>query len=238
MPTSDEASRQLEFWRQRNTNLRIEELDGKRAAFRESVKSEMDRIDELAPSIASLEIEDWSNTLQDVEEVKKEEAFTSLGDCIVTRICPFFTRGRLGRIGQPATSSLSISTATRTLFDLTTRLLSETLDLPFSYLISINSLARSGPPTIQLLSSHNLPRTACFDYEQHLELSNASALLYINVEAAKNQETTGIAVKVTAAEGVIYILGAFTTETNRVLNREDLLFFKSFARDLSRFILL
>ncbi|KAM0749162.1 hypothetical protein T439DRAFT_382221 [Meredithblackwellia eburnea MCA 4105] len=166
---------------------------------------------------------------------------------VTTEVTPTFS-GRRNARGLHASSQSRIAPEVQSMLDLSTRLIGESLDLDFTYLLAVDLPTTSNRTTttpmtskqVRLLSSHNIPIPApLFDVQLHIEtlVSSHNALLYSDPEfsGAEGEYATGLLVKVGAADGVGYVLGGFAESKSRVLNRQDFLFFRSFAADLKKY---
>lgn len=147
------------------------------------------------------------------------------------------------------------------ILDLSTRLISETLELDFVYFISIPTTGVGDEQaSIRLLSSFN-DRAYQFDVAQHQDLakskfdnllfipsppgSSSSSFASSSITSAtstasrpliRRHFTTGIVTKVISKEGECYLLGAMSDDEKRVLQRDDLAWLQGFAQDLRRFV--
>ena len=186
---------------------------------------------------------------------------------VTTEVTPTFTRRGNGHSGLHATAAPRLSPDVRSMLDLSTRLIGESLDLDFTYLLEIelpiasSDPGRTSPMTsrqVRLLSSHNSPiPPPLFDVQLqyvsiNFRLSNFSdlklctcsietlvtahnALLYSDPSCPDGEFATGLLVKVGTVDGKGYCLGGFSENRRRVLNRQDFLFFRSFANDLKKY---
>lgn len=121
-------------------------------------------------------------------------------------------------------------------FDLATQLLAESLGLEFVYLVAVHlpSSSHPSPSPLRVLSAHNIPiPPPLFDVELHRATLENGAILYSDPDC-EAEYTTGVLVKVSLDRNALYVLGAFSDDPRRVLDRLDLLFALSFATDLAR----
>lgn len=142
------------------------------------------------------------------------------------------------------------------ILDLSTRLISETLELSFVYFISLSRTSgrEDAKTTIRVLSSFN-DRSYHFDLAQHQNLlrskfdnllflppppspSSSSSVSVSSSTSASRQPlfSTGIVTKVISKEGDCFLLGAMSDDEKRVLQRDDLAWLQGFAQDLKRYI--
>lgn len=68
-------------------------------------------------------------------------------------------------------------------------------------------------------------------------MSSHNALLYTDPDfsGAEGEFSTGLLVKIGVADGTGFVLGGFAESKRRVLDRQDFLFFRSFAADLKKY---
>lgn len=138
-------------------------------------------------------------------------------------------------------------------FDISTRLVGESLNLDFTALIAITLPSAFPPPAEQstvlhILSHHNLPIPApLFDLEAHLSLFSpsheASTVLYTHPSpppTAPNEFASGMMLKIGASpaggrggEMMGYLLVGYVQDRARVFTLEDLSFMRQFATDLA-----
>lgn len=171
------------------------------------------------------------------------EAASTPADYIVSSQCPIVRKCHVTSSSLSNRAGIASAVSTKIdriqpLLDLTTKLLSETLDLTFTYLIAIEINPARDIPIVQLVSSYNLPiPTPLFDLAQHLSLlTSEQSILYVNLDTMVPWKN-GIVRRVCASSSFVYLLAGFTDEIERVINADDLYFFKSFARDLQRLII-
>ncbi|ORY85352.1 hypothetical protein BCR35DRAFT_351678 [Leucosporidium creatinivorum] len=163
----------------------------------------------------------------------------------VTEVPP--TSGKTkGRNGVHA-GSHRLSPEMKSMLDLSTQLVGESLDLDFCYVVAIELPSSHATPRttsekpITLLSGHNVPMPApLFDIDLHMETltSSHNAILFTNPEfsGADGEFSCGLLVKIAIADGVGYVLAAYSENERRVLSDADYSFMKSFARDLSQWV--
>lgn len=160
-----------------------------------------------------------------------------------TSVCPIFPRRRPTRAGISPTISTSAPESLKSILHLATSLLAESLDLDFVYLLSVDLAVECDPArSLQLVSCHNLPiPPPLFDLQLHSQpiLSPQSTLLFNNPEDLQPIEghfSTGLLVRVGLSGTKGFVLGGFSEDPRKVLNRQDFLFFSNFAHDLSKHI--
>ncbi|KDE09775.1 hypothetical protein MVLG_00175 [Microbotryum lychnidis-dioicae p1A1 Lamole] len=163
-------------------------------------------------------------------------------DLVITVMTPTFGRRR-GRSGVHA-SAARVAPDIKSMLDLSSQLVAESLDIDFTYFAAVDLPKSSAPRVVgdkpmRLLSSHNLPIPApLFDVDLHLETltSHQQALLYTDPDfsGAEGEFSSGLLIKILTTDDVGYILGAFTENPRRILNKQDLHFMKTFANDLAR----
>ncbi|KDE08579.1 hypothetical protein MVLG_01352 [Microbotryum lychnidis-dioicae p1A1 Lamole] len=138
-----------------------------------------------------------------------------------------------------------VSDGIKSCFDLSTRMICESLDFDFCHLLMINRTTGKAA----VLSSHNLPLPPpLFHLESHLSASTAQAVLYNRSSPSgelaasttleddevasglifrlptRSVSLTGLASR---SDEKVYVLGAFSTDPRRVIGRQDLAFVKS-----------
>lgn len=156
-----------------------------------------------------------------------------------TSIPPIFARRNAARVGVSAASPPNLSDKLRSILNLATSLLAESLDFDFVYLASLD-LGTSSPTSIQFLSTHNTPiPRPLFDVGLHLQplQSSQSTLLFTNpntMDLSDGAYSTGLLVRVGVSGNKGFVLGGFSEGQRKVLTKQDFLFFKSFAADLAR----
>ncbi|SCV68473.1 BQ2448_594 [Microbotryum intermedium] len=163
-------------------------------------------------------------------------------DLAFTDMTPTFGRRR-GRLGVHAAAS-RVPPEIKSVLDLSTQLVAESLEIDFTYIAAIDLPKSSAPRVVgekpmRLLSSHNLPIPApLFNVDLHLEAltSHQQALLYTDPEfsGAEGEFSSGLLIKILTTDDVGYVLGAFTENPRRILNKQDFHFMKFFANDLDR----
>lgn len=166
---------------------------------------------------------------------------TSSGDSAVatTHIPPIFARRNASRVGVSADSPPILTDKLRSILNLATSLLAESLDFDFVYLVSLD-LGSASSPSIQFLSTHNTPiPRPLFDVGLHLQplQSSQSTLLFTNpntMDLSDGAYSTGLLVRVGVSGNKGFVLGGFSEGQRKVLTKQDFLFFKSFAADLAR----
>ncbi|KAI5477606.1 hypothetical protein MNV49_006093 [Pseudohyphozyma bogoriensis] len=176
---------------------------------------------------------------------------TSVGEYLTSAVSPTWckrTRGREG-VTPDLAAGERLPPQIRTIFEMATQLVAETLDLDFVYLMAFPLPSAESPDPVGrpnskplLLASHNLPFPPPFvSPELHLDalLSPTSdALFYVNPSTtiSPNEFDSGLIVRVEVCElsGLGVVLGGFTQSQRRVLGREDLGFFRKFAADSLR----
>lgn len=152
-------------------------------------------------------------------------------------------------------ASPSFNPGVASVFNLSCKLLSETLELTWCYIVEISLGSASdaitpaidrtrGSPIIRLIADHNaLFPPACFDVAAHIivaRMNPTDATLFIDPEAVDNF-STGILANIgirESADGEIlaYLLGGFSDQTSRVLVKQDWSFVRAHSRDLAPFL--
>jgi len=179
-----------------------------------------------------------------------------------TSVAPTFRSRRAGRPGIVAAPAKPLASDVKSVLDLTTQLVAESIEMDFAYVVAVDlAAAKSGaayagasasarPSPIRLVSTYGLESVPAplFSVESHLDAvvsEQHSALLYADDDAAgsaaahrEGDFSTGLLVKVGATDDgkVGFVLGCFTEDSRRVINSEDLLFVRSFARDLRKYV--
>lgn len=176
-------------------------------------------------------------------------------DLKTTTTTPAFPkrRGRDGVVARPVAAAL-LPEEIQSVIDLSTQLVAESIEMEWSYVVAID-LARAAAydrnrddldaeSPLRFVSVHGMPIPApLLSVAAHVETltTRHNALLYVNEDNGEffgvaGEFSTGLLVKVgQSADGETgYVLGTFTEDQRRVLNQEDLLFVRSFARDINR----
>ncbi|GAA6058022.1 hypothetical protein JCM3770_003975 [Rhodotorula araucariae] len=175
-----------------------------------------------------------------------------LSDLHATRVRPTFSSRRRGRPGVLAAPPKRLAPEVQSVFDLSTQLVTESIEMDFAYVVAVDvaaareGAAYAGEPDasrspIRLVSTYGMPiPPPLFSIESHLEtlVSERSALLFTaeDFTGADGEFSTGLLVKIGTRDNVGYVLGCFSEDGRRVLNQEDLLFLRSFGRDLRKYI--
>ncbi|GAA5890278.1 hypothetical protein JCM8208_002761 [Rhodotorula glutinis] len=179
-----------------------------------------------------------------------------------TSVAPTFRSRRAGRPGIVAAPAKPLASDVKSVLDLTTQLVAESIEMDFAYVVAVDlAAAKSGaayagasasarPSPIRLVSTYGLESAAAplFSVESHLDAvvsEQHSAVLYADDDAANSAAahkegdfSTGLVVKIGAtADGKVgFVLGCFSEDSRRVINSEDLVFVRSFARDLRKYV--
>ncbi|CEQ42118.1 SPOSA6832_03888, partial [Sporobolomyces salmonicolor] len=167
-------------------------------------------------------------------------------DLKATSIAPAFVKRR-GREGVQALPPKPLPPDIQSVIDLSTKLVTESIEMDFAYVVAVDLSASSASTSsetspIRLVSIHGMPiPPPLFSVDLHLETLRAphSALLYVD-EKPSGQDgefSTGLLVRIGTVDQTGYVLGTFSEDARRVLNKEDLLFVRSFGRDLSKSLL-
>ncbi|GAA6007244.1 hypothetical protein JCM11491_003060 [Sporobolomyces phaffii] len=167
-------------------------------------------------------------------------------DLKTTSTTPAFPKRR-GRQGVVAQAVVPLPEEFQAVVDLSTQLVAESIEMDFSYVVAVDLASASsydpessnGPSPLRFVSVHGMPFPApLLSLDLHLETltSPHNALLYVNNDftGIAGEFSTGLLVKVGTIGTTGYVLGTFTEDSRRVLNQEDLLFSRSFARDINR----
>ncbi|KAK4703334.1 hypothetical protein P7C70_g2886, partial [Phenoliferia sp. Uapishka_3] len=151
-----------------------------------------------------------------------------------------------------------VSDKARTVFDLSTQLVGETLSLDFTYIAKI-SLPRVLPPSplpgsfetysapsspaslapvsphLQIVSSHNLPLSSIYSVPLHLSLLNSSSpsLLFHSQDPKLDQPDEFVAGLLWRIDDQ-HVLGAFSNDPRRTFSKNDRAFVGRFAEDLKK----
>lgn len=169
--------------------------------------------------------------------------FKALPSVATTLLCPTFPRRHRSRAGFSPTTITSAPESLKSVLNLATSLLAGSLDLDFVYLLSIDLAIECDPArSLQFLSSHNSPiPPPLFDLQLHSQpiLSPQSILLFNTSEDLQPIEghfSTGLLDRVGLIGTKGYVLGGFSEDPRKILDRQDLLFFSNFAHDLRKHI--
>ncbi|SCV68136.1 BQ2448_257 [Microbotryum intermedium] len=147
---------------------------------------------------------------------------------------------------ESAGVNAKVSDGIKSSFDLSTRMICESLDLDFCYLLMIDRTTAKA----SLLSSHNLRLPPpLFHLESHLSASTSQAVLYTRSSSSSGDKipsttreddevASGLILRVpnktvaltglaSGGDEKVYVLGAFSTDPRRVVGRQNLAFVKS-----------
>ncbi|KAM0793084.1 hypothetical protein ACM66B_000567 [Microbotryomycetes sp. NB124-2] len=270
------ASEEFIKWNRNQEDKKRRELKRKREAFRRnklvknaSQKSSLESIEEQStpphsPQLVSLEdgfkqlgeSADGDDGLgsadgSSVSDERRDSAPDSVSEAGsqelgVTEVTPTFPRRRKGRGGVHATPQ-RLPPEVKSVLDLSTQLVGESLDLDFCYVIAVDLPTSGASPRtmserpIRLLSAHNMPMPQpLFDIDLHLEAltSRHMAILYSNPEfkGDDGEFSTGLLIKVATIDSTGYILGCFSENGRRVLSDTDYGFCRSFAGDIASWV--
>lgn len=212
------------------------------------------------PDMSGLEI----STLEDREDdalfvdaprrpslVESISSDGTVSDMLTTSSPPVFgSRRGNGRAGVFATTVDNLDPDVQSILDLSTQLVAESLEMDFAYLVAVDlaSAATWSPDSnvkapIALVSVHGLPiPPPHFSVDLHLQTSTTpehTSLMFVNeqFDGSDGEFSTGLLVKVGQNETTGYLLGSYSEDSRRVLNSEDLVFVKSFAKDLRKHLL-
>ncbi|GAA5914425.1 hypothetical protein JCM6882_008232 [Rhodosporidiobolus microsporus] len=161
-----------------------------------------------------------------------------------TSVPPVFGSRRNNGRGVLAAPSSNVPAEIQSVLDLSTQLVAESIEMDFAYVVAVDLVAAkagtTSPSPIRLISVHGLPvPPPAFSIESHLEplTSERKTLLFTNeqFDGAEGEYSTGLLVKIARVGDTAFALGVFSEDGRRVLNTEDLLFLKSFARDLAKY---
>ncbi|GAA5831844.1 hypothetical protein JCM11251_003906 [Rhodosporidiobolus azoricus] len=158
---------------------------------------------------------------------------------------PVFGSRRNNGRGVLATEATNVPAEIQSVLDLSTQLVAESIEMDFAYVVAIDLAAAkstsSSSSPLRLVSVHGMPiPPPAFSVELHLEpltSPDRKTLLFTNeqFDGAEGEYSTGLLVKIAQVGETGYALGVFSEDGRRVLNTEDLLFLKSFARDLAKY---
>lgn len=234
------AGAEIAQWEQEQQERKAVELAKKREAFLNRAVVEL-TLPPSKPSSESGQQDEVVAPPQAVPEPATPSPPPPAPDAFISMtVTPTFCKRRPDRKGIYA-SPVRVSHDIKAHLDLATQLVGESLDLDYAYLLAIDMplFPSASAKPIRILSAHNAPfAPPFFDIDLHrMTLAFASnALLYANEggdgEVEEGEFTTGIVVKVAGNEGTGYVLGGFSESRTRVLNKQDFLFFKTFAHDL------
>ncbi|GAA5993979.1 hypothetical protein JCM5350_003515 [Sporobolomyces pararoseus] len=257
---ADEASREIRKWADKSRQEKKAELAKKRKQYKSQLTSHLsnnlDTVDEiptppLTPDLSSAN--DGTFDAKDSEPPRRPSLAESAGsskslDLKTTSITPAFPKRR-GRRGVLAQSVRPLPEEHQAVIDLSTQLVAESIEMEFSYVIAIDlssapsfdpdAISSNSPSPLRFVSTHGMPIPApLLSVDLHLETltSPHNALLYVNNDftGISGEFSTGLLVKIGTIGNIGYVLGTFTEDQRRVLNQEDLLFLRSFARDINR----
>ncbi|BGP44959.1 hypothetical protein JCM10450v2_000774 [Rhodotorula kratochvilovae] len=175
----------------------------------------------------------------------------AMSDLHTTSVTPTFSSRRAERPGVLAAPPKPLAPEVQSVLDLSTQLVAESIEMDFAYVVAVDvAAARRGAAyagesdasrsPIRLVSTYGMPiPPPLFSVESHLEtlVSTHSALLFTEEDfsGAVGEFSTGLLVKIATRDDVGYLLGCFSEDGRRVLNQEDLLFLRSFGRDLRKY---
>lgn len=123
------------------------------------------------------------------------------------------------------------------------QILCETLDLSLAYLVALDFpdplSPTPSPPTIRLISSHNLPNPLpTFDATLHAKAlrSAAGGLRYQNGSAGADGFSAGMLVAVLEVRQTGYVLGGFASRGREEIGRAEMAHCVQFAAQLETFV--
>ncbi|GAA5994729.1 GAF domain-containing protein [Rhodotorula paludigena] len=176
----------------------------------------------------------------------------SVSDLRATSAPPIFNQKDRSRGGVLAAPPKELADSIQSVVDLSTQLVAESIEMDFSYVVAVDlAAARAGAhyagetdakkSPIRFVSTYGMPIPApLFSIESHLEplVSAQSSLLFTrdDLSSGDDEFSTGLLVKIAVQDDIGFVLGCFSEDARRVLNSEDLLFIRSFGRDLQKYM--
>lgn len=259
---ADQASKEIQKWADQSRQEKKATLTKKRKQYKTqlarsaSQRNNLDTVDEiptppLTPELGKLELDDDEHDLAREEQPRRPSLAESSNssrslDLKTTSSTPAFPKRR-GRQGVVVQSVVPLPEDLQAVIDLSTQLVAESIEMDFSYVVAIDldtvatydPETSSSPSPLQFISVHGMPMPPpLLSADLHLETltSPHNALLYVNNDftGISGEFSTGLLVKIGTIGNKGYVLGTFTEDSRRVLNQEDLLFLKSFGRDIGR----
>ncbi|GAA6061930.1 hypothetical protein JCM10212_001498 [Sporobolomyces blumeae] len=252
---ADKASKEIQRWAEQGRADKKKKLAKTRQGYRQelarsaSQRRGLDTVDEiptppLTPDLSNPEDESPVPRRPSLAESANSEKSLDLK---TTSATPAFGKRR-GRQGMRPGPAVDLPEDLQSVIDLSTQLVAESIEMEFSYVMAIDLVAAAEPydperpSPLRLVSSHGMPIPAPqFAVDLHLDTISSphNALLYVNSEftGIAGEFSTGLLVKIGAVGDTGYVLGTFTEDSRRVLNQEDLLFLRSFSRDIGRQLL-
>ncbi|GAA5859604.1 hypothetical protein JCM1840_006368 [Sporobolomyces johnsonii] len=262
-----QASAEIQRWSKEHRKGQRVELGGKRREWKSSelvrrslAPSDLDIVVEmpsppLTPTMSSLDLSDDEpvpTAEVDGHEYPRRPSLADSAasdksiDLKTTSIAPAFGKRR-GREGVQALPAKPLPPDIQSVIDLSTKLVAESIEMDFAYIVAVDLSASSASTSsetspIRLVSIHGMPiPPPLFSVDLHRETLRAphSALLYVDDKPSgqDGEFSTGLLVRIGTVDQTGYVLGTFSEDARRVLNQEDLLFVRSFGRDLSKSLL-
>lgn len=262
---ADKASNEIQRFAEVQREERWQELAKKRGEFARrnklagkvsSPQQNLDTVVEIPtpPLTPDLSVLDLTDAAEDELFAKADSAReprrpslvesigsnASLGDLRASSTKPVFGSRGDTLSGVLASSAENIPPEIASVLDLSTQLVAESIEIDFSYVVAVDLAARSAHP-VRLLSSYGTPiPPPLFSVEAHIQAANSpkASILYVNDDAhvLDGDFSTGLVVRIGKKDDIGYLLGCFAEDSRRVLNTEDLLFVRSFARDLAKYV--
>ncbi|BGP21787.1 hypothetical protein JCM10295v2_000662 [Rhodotorula toruloides] len=262
---ADKASNEIQRFAKEQSEERWQELSKKRGEFARrnklarKVSSQQQNLDTvveiptppLTPNLSVLDLRDAAEdelfAQADSEREPRRPSLVesigsnaSLGDLRAMSNKPVFGARADSLSGVLAIPADNVPPEIASVLDLSTQLVAESIEIDFSYLVSVDLASPSAKP-VRLLSSYGTPiPPPLFSLEAHVEAANSpqASVLYVNDDAhtLDGDFSTGLVVRVGKKGDVGYLLGCFAEDSRRVFNTEDLLFARSFARDLAKYL--
>lgn len=246
---ADEAGAEIAKWQEAERQVKIKKLSGKRTewAKRTSVLASEGRVLDDILEVATPVLEQ-SDPFEDAR--RGSDSSSTFSAILTSELAPCWFRRTPGRAGLYVATSKTVPAKIKSVLDLSTSLIGETLGLDFTCFISCTlnppppspgSSADAKTGKLSLLSTHNLPIPSFYDYDLHESVFGSDpadhALLFVNSVAPKSGDfSSGLIMRVGTAGNMGYALAGYTEDPSRVLGREDLHFFSSFAQDLSKYL--
>ncbi|GAA5922307.1 GAF domain-containing protein [Sporobolomyces koalae] len=260
---ADEASREIQKWAEHEKREKKQKLDHQRKTYKKEMTrtvsqgNNLDTVDELPTPPLTPDPSEFVDPSDPAEpnDVDLQTRRPSLAesahsekslDLKTTSETPAFPKRR-GRRGVHALPVVNLPQELQAVIDLSTQLVAESIEMDFSYVIAIDLAALSNesfnvdtsPNPLRYVAVHGMPvPPPLLSIELHTETltSPHNALLYVNNDFAgvAGEFSTGLVVKIGTIGNTGYALGTFTEDSRRVLNQEDLLFLRSFGRDIGR----